>query len=108
MIVLANHFAADGIPEELLAAGDDGTGEEDGGGGLVVQLERPVIDADLVHLQEELGGGGGGAEDLGHGVRLQPVALEITRLRYAISHTRVVGYTMRMLRVDSEKRLAKR
>ena len=62
----AYDFTVDGVAEELLAAGDDRASEQQAGGGFVEQLESPVVDADLVHLQEQLGGRRRGAQDLRH------------------------------------------
>ena len=47
---MSHHIAIDRFSEELLGAGEEAAGEEDGGGRLVEQLERPVVDRDLVHL----------------------------------------------------------
>ena len=65
---LTHHFAVDGITKELLAAGDDGAGQAERGGRLVEELEGPVVDADGVHLQEQLRTRRGRAQDLSHGV----------------------------------------
>ena len=46
----SHHITIDWFPEELFCAGEKAAGEEDGGGRLVEQLERPVVDRDLVHL----------------------------------------------------------
>ena len=64
---LTHHFAVDGVSEELLAAGDDGAGQAERGGRLVEELEGPVVDADGVHLQEQLRPRRGRAQDLRHG-----------------------------------------
>ena len=56
----------DGLPEELFGGGHEGACEEDGGGDLVEALEGPVVDGDLVDLEEELGCGGDSSEHLGH------------------------------------------
>ena len=56
----------DGLPEELFGGGHEGAGEEDGGGDLVEAFEGPVVDGDLVDLEEELGGGGDRSQHLRH------------------------------------------
>ena len=61
-----HNFTVDGIPEELLAAGHHGAGQAERGRRLVEELERPVVDADGVHLQEQLRAGRGRAQDLSH------------------------------------------
>lgn len=63
---MSHHFTVDGISEELFAARNHWTREQQGRGGFIKQFKRPVVDADVVHLQEELGGRRGGAEDLCH------------------------------------------
>ena len=47
---MAHHITIDWFAKELFGAGEEAAGEEDGGGRLVEQLERPVVDRDLVHL----------------------------------------------------------
>jgi hypothetical protein len=59
-------FAIDWISEELFAAGNDRAAKEQGRRGLVEQLEGPIVDADLVHLQEHLRRRRRGAEDFRH------------------------------------------
>ena len=66
-MVPTHHFAIDGVSEELLAAGDDGACQAERGGRLVEELEGPVVDADGVHLQEQLRPRRGRAQDLRHG-----------------------------------------
>ena len=56
----------DGLPEELFGGGHEGAGEEDGGGDLVEAFEGPVVDGDLVDLEEELGSGGDRPQHLRH------------------------------------------
>ena len=56
----------DGLPEELFGGGHEGACEEDGGGDLVEAFEGPVVDGDLVDLEEELGGGGDRSQHLRH------------------------------------------
>ena len=56
----------DGLPEELFGGGHEGACEEDGGGDLVEAFEGPVVDGDLVDLEEELGGGGDRPQHLRH------------------------------------------
>ena len=46
----------DGGPKELRHGDEDAACYEDGCGGLVEELEAPVVDADLVDLQEAAGG----------------------------------------------------
>ena len=46
----------DGGPEELGHGDEDAAGDQDGGGRLVEELEAPVVDADLVDLEEAAGG----------------------------------------------------
>ena len=46
----------DGGPKELCHGDEDAACYEDRGGGLVEELEAPVVDADLVDLQEAAGG----------------------------------------------------
>ena len=49
-LIVSHHITVDWFSEELFGAGEEAAGEEDGGGRLVEQLERPVVDRDLVHL----------------------------------------------------------
>lgn len=56
---LVSHRACvtlNGRPKELCHGDEDAACYEDGGGGLVEELEAPVVDADLVDLQEAAGG----------------------------------------------------
>ena len=46
----SHHIAIDWFSEELFGAGEEAACEEDRGGCLVEQLERPVVDRYLVHL----------------------------------------------------------
>ena len=77
----------DGLPEELFGGGHEGAGEEDGGGDLVEAFEGPVVDGDLVDLEEELGGGGDRPQPLRH-----PRSLELSftfTLEMATNHRKV-------------------
>ena len=45
-----------GLPEELSGGDEDAGEDEDAGGDLVEQFEAPVVDADLLQLQEAADG----------------------------------------------------
>ena len=66
LCILLYQVTLDGLPEELFGGGHEGAGEEDGGGDLVEAFEGPVVDGDLVDLEEELGGGGDRSQHLRH------------------------------------------
>ena len=46
----------DGGPKELRHGDEDAAGDQDEGGRLVEELEAPVVNADLVDLEEAAGG----------------------------------------------------
>ena len=78
----------DGLPEELFGGGHEGAGEEDGGGDLVEAFEGPVVDGDLVDLEEELGGGGDRSQHLRH--RRRSLELSFTfAIEMATNHREV-------------------
>ena len=66
----------DGGAEELCHGDEDAAGDQDRGGRLVEELEAPVVDADLVDLEEAAGGLGHGPDQVRH--LAVPPSLELT------------------------------
>ena len=88
LCILLYQVTLDGLPEELFGGGHEGACEEDGGGDLVEAFEGPVVDGDLVDLEEELGGGGDRSQHLRHRRRSLELSFTFT-LEMATNHREV-------------------